>query len=69
MKTKFIAILVLLCGIWWVTPVEAYEPVQLQQLLKTRQCGGCDLTNANLAGVNLGQAHLIGASLMGANLS
>jgi hypothetical protein len=47
MKTKLVAILAVI-GIGWAMPLEAYDPVQVQQLLKTKQCAGCDLTNANL---------------------
>ena len=56
----------------------------LQQLLDTKKCTGCDLSNsglvqsslagaklndANLVGANLSQANLSGADLSGANLS
>lgn len=46
----------------------------LQQLLETKRCTGCDLSNAglvqsNLAGAKLDQANLVGANLSQANLS
>jgi uncharacterized protein YjbI with pentapeptide repeats len=45
----------------------------VQRLLETRECQGCDLSNANLErlnleGVNLAEANLEGASLRGSKL-
>ncbi|QQE65011.1 low-complexity protein [Leptolyngbya sp. BL0902] len=45
-------------------PSQAENPAQVQQLLTTNLCAGCDLSGADLT-----QAHLIGADLSGANLS
>ena len=41
----------------------------VEQLLKTRQCPGCNLQNANLANADLRGANLAGANLAGANLA
>lgn len=41
----------------------------IQQLLTTKQCQGCNLQQANLANVDLKGANLAGANLSGANLS
>ena len=35
----------------------AHDEMQLQQLLNTKECAGCDLTNADLAKANLGSAN------------
>ena len=66
------------------TPVQAESLSDLNQLLQTKQCPQCDLSNAglvqadlsganftgaNLAGANLSQANLAGADLTGANLT
>ncbi|MBD1848837.1 pentapeptide repeat-containing protein [Cyanobacteria bacterium FACHB-502] len=52
------------------------DPIQeaLQQLLRTKECSGCNLSGTNLRGkdlsnVDLGGANLSGADLSGANLS
>jgi uncharacterized protein YjbI with pentapeptide repeats len=42
----------------------AANPEQVQELITTGQCPGCDLTGADLTG-----AHLIGADLRNANLT
>ncbi len=52
----------------------AYEQADLDKLLETNACIGCDLTyaklaGANLAGADLESAELGGAYLSGANLS
>jgi uncharacterized protein YjbI with pentapeptide repeats len=57
----------------------AANPDQIQQLMKTRECPGCDLTDAtlmgaglpgaDLTGANLSNANLYGANLQGANLT
>jgi uncharacterized protein YjbI with pentapeptide repeats len=41
---------------------------QTQQLIETNECIGCNLQNADLAGVDLEKANLEGANLEGANL-
>jgi uncharacterized protein YjbI with pentapeptide repeats len=55
------------------TPAVAESPEQVQQLLETRMCAGCDLSGANLSGehligVDLRWADLSGANLVGTNL-
>lgn len=65
-------------------PASAENLDQVRQLLATKRCSNCDLTNAglvlaqlpganltgaNLAGANLSQANLAGANLSGANLA
>lgn len=65
-------------------PVHSESLVDLNQLLNTKKCSQCDLSNAglvqanltgsdlveaNLAGANLSQANLMGANLAGANLT
>lgn len=48
---------------------QAANPEQVQRVLKTGQCPGCDLSGANLAEANLFGANLVNANLSGANLS
>lgn len=65
-------------------PAQAENLEHVRQLLSTKRCQNCDLSNAglvfaqlagadltgtNLAGANLSQANLTGANLTGANLS
>jgi uncharacterized protein YjbI with pentapeptide repeats len=65
-------------------PTQAENPSHLTQLLSTKKCSQCDLSNAglvmadltgsdlsgaNLANANLSQANLVGANLSGANLA
>jgi len=67
-----------------VTPAQAENLEQLQQLISTRHCQRCDLSgssfvltnltgadlgNANLSTANLNQANLTNANLSGANLA
>ncbi|MCD8485605.1 MAG: pentapeptide repeat-containing protein [Desertifilum sp.] len=67
-----------------VAPAFAENVEHVRQLLSTKECSGCDLTNAglrlanltradlrgaDLSGVNLDQADLTGADLSGANLT
>jgi uncharacterized protein YjbI with pentapeptide repeats len=44
-------------------PVYAANPAYIQQLLKTKKCVKCDLSGAELLGVNLSEAELLGAHL------
>lgn len=68
----------------FATPLQAENLTHLNQLLGTKRCEGCDLTNvglihanlagaalnnSNLANANLSQANLAGADLRGANLA
>ncbi len=73
-----------LIAIGLALPAGAEDLMQVQQLLSTKKCPGCDLSGAglvlaklpgadlgraNLVGANLGQANLSGANLAGANLT
>ncbi len=51
------------------TPARAVDAPLVQQLLDTRSCENCDLSNANLRGLNLSHTNLKGANLSNANLS
>jgi hypothetical protein len=50
-------------------PIQAYDPDDLQQLLTTKQCPGCNLSHAPLAEANLAGALLQRADLTGADLT
>jgi hypothetical protein len=52
-----------------IPAVYAYQPNDLDRLLKTNQCVGCDLSGVNLNGKKLINADLRAANLVGANLS
>jgi uncharacterized protein YjbI with pentapeptide repeats len=45
------------------------KATEVNRLLTTNECAGCDLRGANLARVNLDFANLTGANLTGANLT
>jgi uncharacterized protein YjbI with pentapeptide repeats len=79
-----IATIVTLFTLSIASPVHAENLDHVRQLLSTKQCQKCDLSNAglvfaqlsganlagaNLAGANLSQANLAGANLTGANLA
>lgn len=49
--------------------VSAYVQADLDKLLRTKECPGCDLAEANLAGKDLRNAKLPGINLTKANLS
>jgi len=51
------------------TTAMAYDDAQLQQLLKTKICVGCNLGDANLSKANLWNANLSKANLVNADLS
>lgn len=56
-----------------VLPSQAARPEDVQQLLQTQACPGCDLSDADLSyahliGADLREANLQGANLEGANL-
>ncbi len=84
MKSQILATTVFLTIISYTTSVQAANSEHIRQLLASKQCQNCDLTNAglvladlsganlsgaNLAGANLSRANLTGADLRGANLS
>lgn len=82
MKPQLLAVIALLTTI--AVPAQGENLSDLNQLLSTKKCSQCDLSNAglvqadltgshlaqaNLAGANLSQANLQGANLRGADLS
>jgi tetratricopeptide (TPR) repeat protein len=82
MKLQLLAVTVILTTI--AVPAQAEKLSDLNQLLGTKKCSQCDLSNAglvqadltgsdlikaNLAGANLSQANLKGADLRGADLA
>lgn len=69
MKRKIFATAILLTPLCFATPLRAENPEQLRQLLKTKSCQECDLSGANLSGLDLSFAKLVGADLRGANLT
>jgi uncharacterized protein YjbI with pentapeptide repeats len=69
MKLKIIASSTLLAAISLATPSFAANLEHTRQLISTKQCPGCDLTNAGLVMANLAGANLRGADLSRANLS
>ena len=52
-----------------VRPVERYSASDLNILLSSRSCPGCDLSGANLSYMHFGYANLKGANLTGADFS
>ena len=84
MKPQLLTVITTLTAISLSNSVRAESLSDLNQLLSTKKCLQCDLTNAglvqadltgadltqaNLAGANLSQANLTGANLRGANLA
>ena len=69
MKPKLLASATLLTTFSLVNPAEAANPEHIRQLLSTKQCPKCDLSNAGLVMGNLANANLSGADLSRANLS
>ena len=84
MKSPLLTALVVISTITIAAPTKAESLTDLTQLLNTKKCAQCDLSNsglvqanltganlfqANLAGANLSQANLAGADLRGANLT
>jgi len=82
MKLQLLAVIPLLTAI--AVPAQAENLTDLNQLLGSKKCSQCDLSDAglvqadligsdlaeaNLAGANLSQANLKGADLRGANLA
>ena len=68
MKRRILATVTFLTSIALSAPVAAENLVELTQLLGTKTCPGCDLSNAGLYLANLRKADLSGADLSGANL-
>jgi uncharacterized protein YjbI with pentapeptide repeats len=70
MKLQLASCAALLCLPLWTPPVVLAEDLEhVQQLLSTRTCSNCDLTNAGLVLANLAKVDLRGADLSNANLS
>lgn len=84
MKSSLLTLLAILSTVTITTPSQAESLTDLSQLLNTKRCAECDLSNsglvqanltgadltkANLVGANLSQANLTGADLRGANLT
>lgn len=69
MKPKFLFPTTVVLSLSLSVPVRAENLSDLRQLLATRNCQQCDLTNTGLAMANLGGADLQGANLVNANLS
>ncbi|MGD1919987.1 MAG: pentapeptide repeat-containing protein [Pleurocapsa sp.] len=84
MNSSLLTVLAILSTITIATPSQAESLNDLTQLLNTKKCAQCnlsnsglvqanligaDLTQANLVGANLSQANLTGADLRGANLT
>jgi len=69
MKLTSIAGATLLTTISLTNPALAANPEQTRELLSTRQCPRCNLSDAGLVMANLAGANLVGADLSRANLS
>ncbi|WP_228035514.1 pentapeptide repeat-containing protein [Oculatella sp. LEGE 06141] len=61
----WLPLVVLMGGI----PAIAQTPDAVTRLIETGACRVCDLSNANLSGMNLSEVDLTGAILVGADLS
>jgi uncharacterized protein YjbI with pentapeptide repeats len=62
-------VLLLLAPLWMTAPAAAENIEHVQQLLATKACTNCDLSNTGLVFANLSKANLQGADLSNANLS
>ena len=74
MKLSLLSLIALVATTSITMPIKAENLTDLTQLLNTKQCAQCDLSNsglvqANLIGANLSQANLVGANLSQANLT
>ncbi|MCF4968292.1 pentapeptide repeat-containing protein [Nostoc sp. CMAA1605] len=69
MKNIILATSVFLTTLSLTNTAQAVNPEHLKQLLATKQCQNCDLSNAGLVMADLSGANLSGANLTGANLS
>ncbi|MBV8887264.1 MAG: pentapeptide repeat-containing protein, partial [Chroococcidiopsidaceae cyanobacterium CP_BM_RX_35] len=69
MKSPTVVTTALLTTICLVSPALSENVDQTRQLLATKNCISCDLSNAGLVMANLSGANLNGANLSGANLS
>ncbi|MEA5620835.1 pentapeptide repeat-containing protein [Cronbergia sp. UHCC 0137] len=69
MKNQIIATVTFLIIVSLPTSVKAANYDHIRQLLSTKQCQKCNLSNAGLVMADLSGANLQGANLAGANLS
>ncbi|BAI93180.1 MULTISPECIES: pentapeptide repeat-containing protein [Limnospira] len=69
MKFPILTMITLSLAILPMTPVRASNLQDIRQLLSTKECENCNLTNAGLVLADLSGANLTGANLTGANLS
>jgi uncharacterized protein YjbI with pentapeptide repeats len=69
MKLSLIGSLALIFSLGAAASLRAENLEHLSQLLSTKQCSQCDLSNVGLVTANLTGANLQGANLVGANLS
>ena len=65
---QFLVVGSILATGWFVHAAPGADPVQVKQLLETKVCQGCDLTDAAMAGWSLQKADLNGSNLANANL-
>ena len=70
MRTQFLRNLLSVILVLWICSFQifAFDREDLDQLLRTNECSDCDLSQANLIGMNLRGADLSDANLQGANL-
>jgi len=70
MRKTMVFVMVLVAGSFLCVPIGAwaFNPQDLQKLNTTNNCQKCDLSQANLAGIDYYGANLTGANLTGANL-
>ena len=68
MRSRFLPALSLLT-LCLAAPAQAENVQHTQQLISTKACQRCDLSNAGLVSANLGGANISGANLSSANLS
>lgn len=69
MKTRILTATTLLSVVCLAVPAHAESIEHLQRLMSTKECQGCDLSNAGLVFANLSEADLSNANLTFANLS
>ncbi|HOW55463.1 MAG TPA: pentapeptide repeat-containing protein [Syntrophorhabdaceae bacterium] len=70
MRKTAVLLMVLIIGSFMFLPGDglSFNPQDMQKLNTTNKCNNCDLSKANLAGIDLYGANLAGANLSGANL-
>ncbi len=70
MRKTAVVLMVLIAGSFLCAPVgvSAFNQQDLQKLNTTNKCSKCDLSQANLEGIDFYGAKLDGANLSGANL-